>query len=220
MKKGIMKAVEGLFQKADQTEARYIEAQERKQDEILQTQLELSEATTIHKDMHKMYLLNQVSEETYEVEKLKVEALQKKLVDLQRDMQIITEYQREDVLEVIAELEAEKAKGGKEYHAEMDQLKLDLMEAKLVYLQQMKQAKEKYDVLVSPTRKIDMLKIKLGMKKNSYISDSFDALNSFSFVNGGHESLIVTLPEVSNSLGYGRTPENLEKLIQGRKGKL
>jgi hypothetical protein len=219
MKKALLKTLDGLFTKADNTEARYEASLERKHDEIVQLQLELKEASTIHAEFHKMKLLGDIKEEVYEAEKLKVEALQKKLAEAQKELHLITEYQREDILNVLAELEEERGKGGKDRQKEIEKLNLELVEAKLVYLQKMQIAKERYDALVAPERKLDILKIKLGIKKNSYVSGSYEALNYYSLPDGSHEFLVLGTPEINNALGYGRIPESLEKIVQNAKDK-
>ncbi|MGM0835414.1 MAG: hypothetical protein ACQEV7_04610 [Bacillota bacterium] len=219
MKKAILKTLDGLFTKADNTEVRYEQAMERKQEEIIQLQLDLKEASTIHAEFHKMKLLGDIQEEVYEVEKLKVEELQKKLQEAQKELHLIEEYKTTDIKAVVEELEAERGKASQDNQKEMEKLKLELMEAKLLYLHKMKESKEKYDTLVAPTRKLDMLKIKLGIKKNSYVSDSFQALNNYSIANGGYEVLYLEKPEIYNALAYGKIPERLEKLVQGGKDK-
>ncbi len=219
MKKGIMKAVEGLFQKADNTEARYEQAMERKHEEIIQLQLELKEAAKIHAEFHRMKLLGDITGDVYETEKLKMEALQNKLKEAQNELHLIEEYKTTDIKALVKELEVERGKGSQDQQKEIENIKLELMEAKLLYLQKMKESKAKYDALVAPERKLDMLKIKLGIKKNSYVSDSYEALSKYSLANGGYEFLKPEAPEIYEALAYGRIPERLEKIVQGAKDK-
>lgn len=56
---------------------------------------------------------------------------------------------------------------------------------------------------------LDNLKIKLGMKKYSYVS-SADSLNVISIGEASYESLRVEQKEVYDALAYGRIPESLE----------
>jgi hypothetical protein len=98
-------------------------------------------------------------------------------------------------------------------------LKLELLEAKLIYLQKMQEAKEVYDSFIEPERKLDSLKIKLGIKKTSYVSDSFEALSQYSVANGGYELLRVEQNDVHEALRYGKAPERLQKVVQEAKDK-
>ncbi|KPB06327.1 hypothetical protein [Bacillus sp. CHD6a] len=213
------KVLLSLFNKADQTEERYELALERKQEELMQLKLDLKEASIVHAEFQKMKILGDITGEVYDAEARKVEAIQKQIQEVQKEIQLIDKYRTDDVKSVLEELDAEKLKGSKEYHAELEKLKLELIASKLEYLRKMKESKEKYDMLVAPTRKLDMLKQKVGLQKHSYVSGSYEALNYYSLPDGSHEFLIIETPEISNALGYGRIPERLEKIVKDAKDK-
>lgn len=215
----LFKGIEALFTKADTTEARYEQALEKKQMDLIHLQAELQEKNVMLKDMHKMKLLGDVSEEAYKTEAEKVAVLQKAVQELQKEISMIEIYQTEDITALIEELDAEKQRVFKGNQKELEKIRLELLEAKLSYLNKMQEAKARYDELANPERKLDELKIKMGIKKNSYVSDSFEALNQYSLVNGGYEFLRIEQNEVHDALRYGKTPEKLNKIVQEAKEK-
>lgn len=213
----IMNTLNKLFKKADQTEERYIQALEKKEEGLLALQLELKEETERLKGLHKMKLLGDVSEEHYDAEAEKVEKLQKKVVESQKEIQLIQEYKTEDIKSVIEELDEQKKKHFKEHAEELENLKTEVLEAKQKYLEALCKSRARYVEIVEPERKLDRLKIAVGIKKNSYISGSHDTLNMISNGGGGHESLLVERKELYDALEYGRTSESLKRTIAKRK---
>jgi hypothetical protein len=169
--------------------------------------------------MLKMKFLGDISDSAYETEKEKVEVLQAKVNDIKREMNLIQEYKREDIQEVIAELDTEKSRIFKNHNKEMEKIQLELMEAKLSYLNKMVEASNKYKELVEPSRKLDSLKIKMGLKNQSYISGSFEALHQYSVANAGYVQVSLSKPEIYDALEYGKKPEELNKIVQDAKKK-
>lgn len=210
----LFKGMEALFLKADNTEQRYEDALEKKQVELIELQGKLQHQLIMLKDLHKMKLLGDVSEETYQAEDEKVEKLQKHVQELQKEIQLIEVYKTEDIQAIIEELDVERSKAFGKHQVEIQKIKMELLEAKLNYLKKQTEARERYNELVTPERNLDQLKIKLGIKKVSYVSDSFEALSMVSVPNGGVENMIVQLNEVNEALRYGRTPEQLSKMVQ------
>ncbi|MEH6949628.1 hypothetical protein V7068_21825 [Bacillus sp. JJ634] len=209
-----MKVLDKLFNKADQTEARYQKALESKEESLIALQAELSEKQFLLKDMHKMKLLGDISEAAYDKEKEVVDKLQKKVAESQKELELIQEYETEDVKSIIEELDEAKAKHRKEHNAELHALKTELLEAKLAYVEKMVEVSEKYNKLVNPERKLDALKIKAGIKKNSYVSGTHDALSMISVPNGGYENLRVEQKDIYDALEYQRTSSQLKLLIE------
>jgi Skp family chaperone for outer membrane proteins len=108
--KKLFRGMEVLFNKASQTESKYQEALEKKQLELVELQAKLQDQLFMLKDLHKMKLLGDVSEATYEAEAEKVQHLQKQVQELQKEINLIEVYQTEDIKAVIEELDAEKRK--------------------------------------------------------------------------------------------------------------
>ncbi|MGE6630750.1 hypothetical protein [Bacillus sp. NPDC077027] len=186
----LLNKLEGLFAKVDKTEESYQKALEQKEEQLLQLQVELKDKEATYRDLHKLAMLGQVSEKTFEAEKQKFEQLKQKVAEAHKEVQLIQEYKTEDVHSILAELESERGEYGKEKQEEIRAIEKELLEAKLAYLSKMVEAKAKYDAITSPQRKLDALKIKLGMKQTSYVSDAYEALNLVSVGNGGHISLL------------------------------
>ncbi|WP_226619769.1 hypothetical protein [Cytobacillus firmus] len=213
----LLNKLEGLFTKVDITEASYQKALEQKEEQLLELQLQLKDKETSFRDLHKMEMLGQVSKETYEAEKEKFEQLKAKVAEAQREVQLIEEYKTEDVHSILTELEADAGKYSAEKHKEIDAIKDDLLQAKLAYIERMVEARDKYNKIVSPARKLDALKIKLGIKQNSYVSDALSSLSLYSVPNGGYENLLIDKGVVYDALSYGEVPSQLERLVKAGK---
>ncbi|MDM5249630.1 hypothetical protein [Lysinibacillus sp. G4S2] len=214
----MLKKLNGLLDKVDNTEASYMKALETKENEILELSFDLKAKADMLKELHKETLKGSISKETYEAERVEVEKLQATLADMQKEVQLIQEYKTEDVQAVLAELEAESRNISASKNKEMEAIQLELLQAKLSYLEKLREARTKYDELVNPARKLDELKIKLGMKKYSYVSGA-DTLNMISIGEASYEPLRVEQKEVYDALAYGRIPERLEMAVEKLKNK-
>lgn len=213
----LLDKMNGLFAKSDQTQERYQKALEEKEEALIALQAELQEKQFLLKDMHKMKLLGEVSESSFEAEKAKVDKLQAKYAEAHKELELIEEYKTEDVKTVIEQLDDARTKYAKEHYKEIETIRTELLEAKLTYIEAMAEAGRKYNEIINPERKLDALKIKMGIKKNSYISDAHSALSMVSIPYGGYENLMIDNSTVHNSLLYGKTPESLTRLIEKRK---
>lgn len=218
-KKNFLKAFDGLFNKVDTTESRYQEALQKKEEALIELQAELQEKQMMLKDMHKMKLLGDISEATFDEYKADADKLQEKYQEAVKEVQLIKEYATEDVKTVLAELEAVKTDYSKEQNAEINKLRLELLDAKLTYLTKMKEARLKYGAIVTPEHKIEQLKIKLGLKQRHYLSGTHDALFQYSVPNGGYENLLIQRQEVYNALSYGNVPSQLHGIVKDAKEK-
>ncbi|QGQ47248.1 hypothetical protein [Metabacillus sediminilitoris] len=214
----LLNKLNGLFTKVDETEASYMKALEQKEAELLEINLELQDKQKMLTDLHKMKLLNQVSEEAFNAEKVKVDALKSKVVALQEEISLIDRYKTEDIHSVLGELEAEKGKYSKEQQAEIRRIQMELLNAKNAYLNKMVEARERYKKIAEPAFKLEQLKIKLGLQVRSYTSGSHDTLSMVS-VGEGHENLLVEHQTVYDALSYGRTPERLQRVVSDAREK-
>jgi hypothetical protein len=213
----LINKLEGLFTKVDKTEASYMKALEQKEEQLLELQAELKEKELSYRDLHKMTMLGQVTQSTFEAEKVKYEQLQAKVAEVQKELTLMAEYRTEDVHAILAELEDNAGEYGKEKQKEIRAIEKELLEAKLVYIEKIIEARHKYKTIASPARKLDALKIKLGLKQTSYVSDAYEAMNLISVGNGGHERLILEQKELHDALAYGRKPDQLERFVKGTK---
>ncbi|EKN71300.1 hypothetical protein BABA_02172 [Neobacillus bataviensis LMG 21833] len=203
-----------LFNRYEEDEAGYEKALETKQQKLLLLEADYSEKREMVQMMHKDVIKGLVDDDAYKREKAFVEELGGAIQELKKEMQLIQEYKNADALAVVNELDEARKQYSAEQNAEINKIGLNLMEAKFNYIQSMVQAREDYNKLVSPSRKIDRLMIALGIKKNSYQSDSFEALHQYSVVGAGYEVTTVQINEVDSALRYGKLPHQLNKIVQ------
>ncbi|KOS67115.1 hypothetical protein AEA09_14780 [Lysinibacillus contaminans] len=208
----ILKKLNGLFDKVENTEASYMKALEKKEEEILKLSVDLQAKADMLKELHKETLKGTISKEAYEEERVEVEKLQAAIAEMQKEVQLIQVYENEDIHAVLEELEAERNVYSAGKRTEMRKIEMELLEAKLAYLEKMQEARAKYNEIVNPEVKIDALKIKLGMKQRSYVSGAGEVLNMIG-VGGGYEPLRVEQSEVYNALAYGQLPSGLQSAV-------
>lgn len=103
----ILKKLNGLFDKVENTEASYMKALEKKEEEILELSIDLKAKADVLKELHKETLKGTISKDAYEAERVTVEKLQASLAEMQKEVQLIQEYKTEDIHSVLEELEAE-----------------------------------------------------------------------------------------------------------------
>lgn len=211
----IRNVINGLFTKVDDTEKRYEKALEAKQEELIAVSAELAEKQAGLKDLHKMALLGDVSESTYQKEAEKVETLQKKVTEIQHEMQLIQEYKTDDVEKILYELEANNKEVTAERQKELHALQLKVLEAKRIYLQTLLESRNEYYSIVAPERKIEALKAKLGMKNRlDYMTGAYDALSMYSVAGAGYINLEVNTKAVHDALQYSRIDSQLQNELK------
>jgi hypothetical protein len=218
-KRSVTQVFTDLFTKAETTSKGYEAALEKHQLKLVELQQELAEKEAMLKELNKMKLLEQVSEETYTEELHKVEDLRSKVAEIKHEMVLISEYQNEDAKQIIAELDAVKQEYNQQEQMQLNKLKLELIEAKYNYLVKMAEARKEYGKIINNDLKLQNMKVNHGLKNSVYISGSHDALNMYSVPNGGYESLRVEQREVFDALEYGRVSSQLGKLVNTAKEK-
>lgn len=203
----------GLFGKVDNTEKQYEKALEKKEESILVLQAELQDKQIEITELHKMKLLGEITEETYDKQNEKFLALQNKFNEAQKEIAIIQEYKRADVTELLEELKAKHIEHKETYHEEIREMQTELLQAKAEYLNKMKLMKERYDKTVEPVNNIQRLEQKLGLKQHVYTSSSHDGLNNIRVGSESFVNLQVNAPEIYEALQYGRINQHLQKVI-------
>lgn len=218
MKKNLVKMVEGLFQKVDLNKERYQGVLEKRQQELIELGVTIQDEQTKLKEYHKMVLLNQVTQEVYDEQKAVVQKIQEKYNDIQREMGLISEYEREDALALIEEIESRKGELSADRQQEVKKIQMKLLAKKLEYLEAMQQAKAEYDALIKYDVMFQDLKVAMGLQVRSYVSGSHSALNMVS-VGEGYEHLLIENVDVYNVLEYGRISPSLQKVVTEAKEK-
>ncbi|WP_369355882.1 hypothetical protein [Lysinibacillus capsici] len=208
MVKKLIAAVDNLFSKVDKTEGQYMQALERKEEQLLMLQGELQEKEAMLTDMHKMKLLGDVSEEFYDEEKQKVDALKAKFREAQTEIQLIQDYKTGDVKAVLEEMEATADKFSAEQLQEIKKLQDGLLQAKYEYIQALVDAGKAYDELIAPKRKIAGLREKLGMKKDSYISAGYEVLGMIHTGHNSYDNLQVGGKTVMDAIRMHKNPHS------------
>ncbi|MGD6815499.1 hypothetical protein ACQCVE_00295 [Metabacillus sp. 113a] len=209
----ILKKFNGLMKKADNTQIRYVKTLEAKEEELLALKVKLSERETILKDIHKMSLLGETTQDAYQKEKENVEGFKTKVTEIERDIQLIEQYKTDDLKGIIQELELSKSDWSGAQQAEIQKIKMELLESKFQYLQKLTEARERYYKVTEPAYKLQNLKVKLGLQVRTYKSGSYDALNLLSY-GGTYINMQVDQYAVHEALQYGRIDSKIERALK------
>ncbi|MED4038125.1 hypothetical protein [Niallia taxi] len=204
----IRDTIEGLFKKANDTEARYKKALENKEVELLELKAELQEKEFMLKDMHKMKLLGDISESAYDTEKEKVDRLKTKVQEAEQELELIQVYKTDDIKAIHDEMEANKQEIYKEETKEIYKLQYDLQQAKLDYLKKLAEAGKAYQKAKRPNSLFENIKEKIGKKRSYDFSGAEGSLNAVSYSSShyGVTSLRVDQQDVYDALNLGQLP--------------
>ncbi|WP_163971817.1 hypothetical protein [Oceanobacillus halotolerans] len=176
--KNIKEMVNELLNKVNKTTNNYEDALEAKHTELMQLQTKLAEEQDKEKHYLKMYIQKDITDETYKEQKLVVSEIKNTITSIQQEMELIEKYKTEDVEAVLEELTASKSKLNQKQQEEIQQVKVQLAEAKQAYLNQLKQVGEAYDKTVSENRKLEDVLVQFGKQKQHYTPDKFEIIGA------------------------------------------
>lgn len=214
--------VDKFLGKIDHTEERYELALEKKQEELIELQQQLQDASEKFKEFQKMHVLGDISDGALKEAGTDVEAITDKIASLQEQISLIDQYKREDIEEVLAEIEAVRPEFNAEQNKEITRIQYEVQQARLVYVQALVKARKDYGKVAGTTSKITDVMIKLGLKERNYTSGAYDAVG-FPSVHVGSTSFATLSPDVDQhmaheALYHGRLPSQLtNKVEEGKK---
>ena len=209
----LLDKLNGLFKKADDTEARYEKALEAKELSLLVLQSEIQDKQIEITELHKMKLLGDITEETFDEKNESFLKLQEKYLQSQTEVAMIKEYKIADVKEILEELQSTQREYSASESAEVRKMKLELLEAKLTYLKKMREVATRYSKTVAPANRIQQLQYKLGLKKNVYIADTYETLSMYSVPNGGYVNLRVENHDIHSAISTGAVNGELHRIV-------
>jgi phage-related protein len=203
----IDKIEEGYDNALKDAEARYKEAEKEynaKYEEV--------------KELHKMMILKQITEETFKQAKEELDKLEEKVRDIGYEIDQIENYKREDKEAVLAKLNEIKNDYQQKKHEEVRRIQFELLKAKLEYFKKMIEMRNQFKEISEADYRYQQLLIDLGYQPTSYISGTFESIGSVS-VGEGYETLDVSRPDIYNALSYGKLPYQLEKIVKEAEAK-
>jgi len=209
----LLDKMSGLFKKADDTEARYEKALEDKEQSLLVLQKEIQDKQVELTDLHKMCLLGDLEQSYFDEKNDDFLKLQAKYRQGQTEVEMIKQYKVADVTEILEELQSTQKDYSASESAEVNKMKLELLEAKLNYLKKMREVATRYNKTLAPANRIKQMQYKLGLKKNVYIADTYESLSMYSVPNGGYVNLRIENPDIHNAITTGTVNGDLKRLV-------
>ena len=215
----LLDALNGLFNKVDNTEQRYEKALELKEESVLVLQAEIQDKQIEITELHKMKVLGDISPATFDEKNEKFQLLKANYDEAKNEVALIQEFKNEDVMEILAELKATQREYSASEREAIKQMHLELLESKLAYLNKMNEVRERYNKTVAPSLRIQQLERKFIHKQNVYHSGSHETLHQYSVPGDGYIGLRVENPDVYNALSYGQIHSQLQKIVADAKAK-
>lgn len=162
MAKNIKQIVSDLLNKADKASNNYEMASEEKQETIIQLQLQMQDEQLKLKEYHKMAVLKEVSEATYEEQKRVVASLQEKMASLQTEIQLISTYKTEDIDTILSNIAEVKPEFNKKYQEEIKAIQQEIADAKKDYLNKLSELGKQYGKAISEESRLQRFLVSVG----------------------------------------------------------
>ncbi|MBN9653614.1 hypothetical protein J0K78_04980 [Halobacillus sp. GSS1] len=194
-------------------EKKYEDAHEAKQQEIIDIQTDIQEKESHVSALHKMKALGDVSEDAYKVEKDELDRLKEKKDQLHEDMELMVKYKTDDAKAIVEAMEEEQAEHAEEKRQEYEEVKAEILQAKLQYLESLQQLSQRYKEYKKPSSKIGRLKEQLGIKKDSYVGDTYSEIGQ---VFAGTEPIAVEVlnGEAHEVMQFGNINSHLRSAVK------
>jgi DNA repair exonuclease SbcCD ATPase subunit len=202
-----------LLDKIDEIEAGYNNALKDAEERYKQAEEAYNAKYEEVKELHKMKVLKQITDETYQQVKEELDKLEEKVRDIGYEIEQIEGYKREDKEEVLAKLNEIKGEYNQKKQEEVRRIQLQLLKAKLEYLKKLIEMRKEFIEISKADYRYQQLLVDLGYKPTTYISGVFESIGTISIAGSGYESLDISTTDIYNALTYGRLPYQLEKAV-------
>ena len=179
----IKKLIGGLLTKAEKTSTGYLVALEEKQQLLVQIQLQLVSEQEKLKDYHKLSLMKQVSESTYEEQKNVVAKMNESIDSIHLEMKQITLYRTEDVENVLSEIQKNKPEFNKHQQAEIQKIKNEIASARQEYLERIASLGKQYDSATKEESMIQQFLVDFGKQPNMYLPYKYEIIGNGAVVS-------------------------------------
>ena len=196
----------------------YNNALQTAQEEYNQLDKEFQEIEAQARETHKKYVLGTASNDDYLAVKKQLKDADEKLRDSGYKLDEINTYRKEDLMELLTKLEANSADYAKEKMESEKALRYKALKAKFDYLNALHEFAKEHKEVWKVSRKVEDLRVELGLKNYNYISyDSvFTSLFSNSF--DGTQGIDITQNELRQVFLNGTFDKRfIDELEKGKK---
>jgi DNA repair exonuclease SbcCD ATPase subunit len=207
-----------LLDKIDEIEAGYNNALKDAEERYKQAEEAYNAKYEEVKELHKMKVLKQITDETYQQAKEELDKLEEKVRDIGYEIEQIEGYKREDKEEILEKLNEIKGEYSKKKQQEIRRIQYQLLKAKLDYFNKMIEMRNQFKEISEAEHRYQRLLIDLGYKPSYYGLDVFEEIGSVS-VGQVYETLDINRSDIYNALSYGRLPYRLEKIVSDAEAK-
>ncbi|MCA1024284.1 hypothetical protein [Halobacillus litoralis] len=213
VKKNFKQKFADMLGKYDQTEKEYEKALEDKQEQIIVIQGEIQEKESHVSALHKRKVLNKGSEEDFEKAKSELDKLKEKKAEYHSDMELMQKYKVDDAKIIVESMEADQAEHGEEKKQEYEEIKAEILQAKLQYMESLQELSERYKEYKKPSGVISHLKEKLGIEK-AYGGDTYGEIGLI-FAGGGEPIAVEVLnPEAHEAIQHENIDSKLKAAVK------
>ncbi|MBK5444174.1 MULTISPECIES: hypothetical protein [unclassified Peribacillus] len=160
--------VKELLQKAEQIKEDYAEGKVKAQEELEALKEEHAEQQEHTKATHKLYILNKLTSDSYNVEKKNLEVITEKVRDAEAKISLVDQYEIEDLKKVREEIREVGPEFSKERREFQELLQKQIAEAKTMYLQVVLDASKNYKESNLPYVGIAELERSIGIDRTTH----------------------------------------------------
>ncbi|BDG37239.1 hypothetical protein [Saccharococcus caldoxylosilyticus] len=176
-KEKYLKQMEELLEKAEKIKEGYKRTSEETVKQYKEAEKAYNEAYENFRTAYKSYVMNEITREAMKEIEAEMKEKEEVVRDLGHKLDVINEYQKEDLLEVTAKMSEIVQDFNKEKMGKYAEIKAKMNKAKLDYLKALYEASKEYGRIYKVEYKHAKLLVELGLKKDVYLSAPSDMFN-------------------------------------------
>lgn len=215
MAKTFKSQMEQLIKKKNDTDKAYAVAYKKAVAEYNELQEQLNQQNEVVKEYHKLYILDQITQESYAEQKKNAEVIEEKLRDAGYKVNEIEDYRKEDARALLAQMEELKIDFAKEVSIERKRIENKIFKAKAVYLKAVAELGKDYKEIFKVDSAIEDIRVELGVRPYNYksIGSFLNELKSNPY-EPSKMGIDINKNEIDNAFLSGTLPKRLDELVK------
>lgn len=201
-----------LFNQIETVEGKYAEAMDKAKEEVEALKEEIVAINAEAKEYYKMYVLDEITLESYEELKQKSESKNKMLHVAEGKVNSIDELKHEELVNIHKQIEAIESEYRVENNTNISKQRQQMFKAKIDYLKALHQARNEVDKTDKYDFKIYNLNVDLGFKRDyGFDFDDRHVSNLLSNPFNNRAGIDVNQEEIASAYHNGQIKETVIK---------
>ncbi|MEE6451710.1 hypothetical protein RAH41_14135 [Gottfriedia acidiceleris] len=203
LKKTSTEIMKELLAEQEKVNQGYDNALETAKSEYNQLEQEFYRIQEEVKNVHKAYVLNQITVDTYTEEKKRLAEIDEKLRDAGYKLNEINQYRTEDLRDLLTKMEEVLPEYAKEKVASETIMRYKALNAKYEYLKAIREFAVEHTDVWKVSREVDDLRVELGLKSYNYTSLEQPFRSLLSNTYDGTQGINITETELQQAFFKG-----------------